>query len=95
MKKKSIEKLTEYLDSECSDYGMSYNYEWIEDCGFYEVEILREHSDLTACVRFKYNDDKDELLIELTEDSWCVSEHFEWTVKYFWMIVSPQLFPEN
>jgi hypothetical protein len=34
MNDKFIKRLEEYLDSECSDYDMSYKYEWNEDTGF-------------------------------------------------------------
>lgn len=95
MNKKFVEKLTEYLDSECSDYGMSYNYEWCPDCEFFEVEVNNDRADLKACLRFKYNEEKDELLIELSEDAWYKTDYFDYTVKYFWMLVSPELFPSN
>jgi len=95
MNKKFVEKLTEYLDSECSDYDMSYNYEWCQDSESCEVDISNDRADLKACLRFRYNEEKDELLIELSEDAWYETEHFNWTVKYFWMLVAPKLFPSN
>lgn len=95
MNKKFIEKLTEYLDSECSDYGMSYDYEWCSDSEQMEVTVKNDHSDKIKGLQFRFNEEKNELLIHLTEDCWYKTEYFDETVKYFWMLVAPALFPEN
>lgn len=93
MNKKFIEKLTEYLDSECGDYGMSYDYEWCGDSEQMEVTVKNYHSDKVKYLQFRFDEEKNELLIQLTEDCWYRTEHFDETVKYFWMLVAPALFP--
>ncbi len=93
MNDKFVKRLTEYLDSECSDYGMKYSWEWDDDC---EVKITLDHDpDRLACINFRYNEDDDDLSIELIEDSFYRTREFDETVKYFWMKVSPSLFPDN
>ena len=88
-------RLTEYLDSECDDYGLEYDYKWIEDCEWCEVDIKIEHSKDVVSLHFKYDEEKDDLLIELSEDSFYETREFDYTVKYFWMLISPTLFPPN
>lgn len=96
MKKKEIERLTEYLDSECSDYDLTYDYEWIEDCEHYEVTIKRDdYSQYTKIVIFKYDSENDDLRIELSEGSFYTTREFDETVKYFWMLITPSLWPNQ
>lgn len=95
MNKKFSERLTEYLDSECSDYSMSYTWEWNDDANYCEVLVKSDYSNREKCLKFKYNEEKDVLLIELGEDSFYETQEFDFTVKYFWMVVSPALFPEH
>lgn len=96
MNSKFKERLEEYLDSECDDYGLSYKWEWCEDMGYCEVEIKRDNRDeYTKQLYFKYNEDKDDLSIELSEDSFYTTREFDSTVKYFWMLIAPAIFPDN
>jgi len=95
MNNKFQERLTEYLDSECSDYSMSYKWEWNEDTECCEVEVKSDYSGNFKCLNFRYNEKKDDLSIELSEDSFYETREFDWTVKYFWMLISPSLFPES
>lgn len=90
MNKDFSEKLKEYLDSECDDYDLSYKWDWIEDCNFCEVIVTR--LDYTSCINFKY--ENNDLAIELSEDSYYKTRWWESSVKYFWMLISPDLFPK-
>jgi len=94
MNNKFITRLEKYLTSECSDYDLTYKWEWNEDTGCCEVEVKRDdYSQNTKCINFKYNEEKDDLMIELSEDSFYATREFDHTVKYFWMLISPSLFP--
>lgn len=95
MNKKFSARIKEYLDTECSDYGLQYDYKWCEDTECCEVKITTDHNDNIKNLNFRYDDDKDDLSIELSEDSFYVTREFDWSVKYFWMLVSPALFPNN
>lgn len=94
MNQKFANRLNDYLESECSDYDMKYSWEWNEDIGCCEVKIKRDdHTQHSKCLFFKYDENKDDLKIELSEDSFYTTREFDETVKYFWMLVSPSLFP--
>ena len=87
------EALIEYLDSECDDYGLTYDYEWSEDCDCFEVEIGLDYDDTKKChVNFKYNSDSNDLEIEISEDSYHQTRWYNSSVKYFWMKVASKLF---
>jgi hypothetical protein len=85
-------RLEEYLSSECNDYSMDYSWKWNENAGYCEVEIARY--DYRACVNFKYNMTNNTLSVDMDDDNFYETSEFDWTVKYFWMIVAPSLFPE-
>jgi hypothetical protein len=91
MNNKFTKRIEEYLISECDDYDLIYEYEWNEDTGCCEVEVKR--NDYTKCLNFKYDESCDDLTIELSEDSFYRTREFDHTVKYFWMLISPSLFP--
>ena len=96
MNDKFYKRLEEYLNSECSDYDLSYNWEWNEDTGCCEVKIKRDdYSQNIKYLNFRYIEEADDLQIELSEDSFYVTREFDYTVKYFWMLVSPSLFPNS
>lgn len=88
-------RIEEYLSDECGDYGMSYSWEWNEDSELCEATISCEHNENEKIVNFRYDEEKDDLLIELSEDSWYVTREYDSSVKYFWMLVAPTLFPNN
>ena len=90
MNKKMIDRLEDYLDSECDDYSWDYSWEWNEDTECCEVEISSE--DRNVVLSFQYDEPKDDLSIELGEDSWYVTREFDQTIKYFWMLVAPEMF---
>lgn len=92
MSNKFSKKLTEFLDYECDDYGLEYSWEYCEDTDSCEVTITR--LSYMACASFKYNYKDDQLSIELGEDSWYNVNYYDWSVKYFWMVISPGVFPE-
>ena len=85
-------RLTEYLDSECSDYGLSYSWEFDYDCNWCVVRVKKDMPSKEKTVNFRYDEKKDDLLIELSEDSFYVTREFDHTVKFFWMLVSPILY---
>ncbi len=92
MNKKFTERLVGFLDSEATDYGLQYDYKWDNDCEHCTVNISLEHDPEKSCeVYFKYREDKDDLLMELHEDGWETVREFDWTVKFFWMFVSPKI----
>ena len=94
MNQKFANRLNDYLESECSDYDMKFSWEWNEDIDCCEVEVKRDdYTQYSKCLFFKYDENKDDLKIELSEDSFYTTREFDETVKYFWMLVSPALFP--
>jgi len=95
MNSKFAARLKEYLDSECSGYDLKYDWEWDEDCGHCEVTISNKHDTYSKELNFKYDDKKDDLLIELCEDSYYETREYDYTVKYFWILISPTMFPNN
>ncbi len=95
MNKDFAERIVEYLQSECKDYDMSYYWEWVEDLGRCEVAVFLSHAPDTRIqyINFKYDEANNDLLIELIEDCFYATRESDETVKYFWMLVSPALFP--
>jgi hypothetical protein len=95
MNNKFSERLEEFLASECSDYDLKYSWEWDEDCNKCVVKISRNINPLRETeLYFKFNKSTEDLLIEMCEDSFEVVREFDHTIKYFWMILSPRLFPD-
>lgn len=88
-------RLEEYLSDECGDYGMSFRWKWDEDNEICETTISCKYNENEKIINFRYDEGKDDLLIELHEDSWYVTREFDSSVKYFWMLVAPALFPDN
>lgn len=95
MNDKFQKRLCAYLDSECSDYDLEYSWEWDEDCNWCDVKIFQDRGTRESKeIHFRYNQQSDDLSIELSEDSFYVTREFDQTVKYFWMLISPTLFPD-
>lgn len=95
MNEKFSNRLTSYLDSECDDYDLSYTWEWNDDCENCEVEVIRDNNkDFSKCLNFRYDNENDDLTIELSEGCYYVTREFDWTVKYFWMLVCPSVFSD-
>jgi len=92
MNDKFTKRLNEYLDSECDDYDLEYSWEWVDDTGCCEVEV--KNRDNFKMLNFRYDKNNDDLLIELSEDSFYITREFDQTVKYFWMLIAPTLFPD-
>lgn len=95
MNQKSVKRLEEFLSSECSDYDLSYTWEWCEDCNCFIVTITQGKDSFEPRiidVNFKYDKESDDLRVELCEDSYELTREYDETVKYFWMKVSPTLF---
>lgn len=95
MNKEFAELLEEYLSSECGDYSMSYTWKWDDDSECVVATIKSTLNNNEKEVLFRYDEKERNLLIELSEDSWYETAEFEWSVKYFWMLVAPALWPEN
>jgi hypothetical protein len=89
MNKEFARELTELLDNECRSYNLSYEWEYDPYNDEVNVEVHSEYSGKKTIVNFRW---RNHLEIELTEDSWYQIEWFEPTIKYFWMIVSRDLF---
>jgi len=95
MNNKFTKRLEEYLTTECSDYDLTYKWEWNEDTACCEVEVKRDdYSQNIKDLNFRYDQEKDDLTIELSEDSFYVTREFDSSVKYFWMLISPSIFPD-
>jgi len=96
MNDKFNKRLEEYLSSECGDYDMTYTWKWNEDTACCEVQVKRDdYSQLSTELNFRYNEKNDDLEIELSEDSFYTTREFDYSVKYFWMLVAPALFPKT
>jgi len=96
MNKNFAKRIEEYLQSECSDYDLIYKWEWNNDAQCCEVEIKRkDYTQNIKHLNFRYNNENDDLLIELSEDSFYITREFDQTVKYFWMLISPSIFPDS
>ena len=96
MKEEFVKRLENYLSSECEDYAMVYKWEWNEDTEICQVEVKRDdHTQNIKYLNFRYNELEDDLTIELCEDSFYITREFDHTVKYFWMLTAPALFPNN
>ena len=94
MNDKFVKRLEAYLKSECNAYSIRYSYEWNEDTECCEVCISDEiREELNTVLNFRYNKVENDLMVELSEDCFCTTREFDWTVKYFWMLVAPALFP--
>jgi len=95
MNDKFVELLNEYLDSECSDYSMKYSYEWNSDTECCDVTITNDYNKRNTVICFRYNKEKNSLEILLNEDfdGWYETAEHNHTVKYFWMLVAPEIFP--
>lgn len=92
MNKEFSERLKEYLDSECDDYGLEYKWEWDEDYNLCRVTVSTGniYPLLETEVSFRYENES--LMIELSEDSWYKTAEYDYTVKYFWMLIAAALF---
>ena len=90
MNNKFVKRLTGFLEMECEYYGVEYSYEWCSDCKWCNVTLNRFGDFIT--IPFRYDEEKDDLSLDMYEDNWKTVREFDWTVKYFWMVVSPVFF---
>lgn len=96
MNKKFTDRLNEYLQSECSDFDMAFDYEWEEDLGCCVVNVFRDdYTNYNKYIKFQYDEQRNVLKIELSEDSFYETREYDYSVKYFWMLVAPSLFPNS
>lgn len=90
---KGYEKVKELLESELSDYSyfkygeikLNKYYTQTDEDEYYIVSVSSIDSDINKTLSFHYNKNKDELEIELNEDSFEKVTTYDWRVKYFWM----------
>ena len=78
------EKLKELINQELGDYSYFEGwrvelYEEYENYNYYYLYVKNSNA------RFKVWDDKIE--VELSEGVFEEIEHFDWTIKYFWMAI--------
>jgi hypothetical protein len=90
MTNKFSERLTEFLDSECSDYDIEYSWNWNDDCNCCEVNISRYDNKID--VDFKYDENSNSLFIDMSDGNWQEVNEYDFLVKYFWMLISPAIF---
>ncbi len=99
--KRFLEKLELFLSIECDDYDINVEILHNEqDPGKAYVTLSRnEHSvDLDfryLSIRYNFIGDEyhDDIEMCLYEDRYEIVREYDWTVRYFWMKVSPYLFP--
>lgn len=95
MNKDFAELLEAYLDSECGDFSMSYTWRWDDDLEMAIATIKSDYNGRSKEVNFRYDEKSRSLTIELSEGSFYETAEYEWSVKYFWMLVAPALWSEN
>lgn len=83
--------LNAYLESECPDYGLEYDWEWCEDSELARVKISRDDKYSTV-LHFRFDNEGKELEIEVSEDCWYRTDYYDKSVKHFWILVASQLF---
>jgi hypothetical protein len=66
---------------------------WNNDTECCEVKITLDGSDKVKYLNFRYTEEDNDLTIELSEDSFYRTREFDETIKYFWILVAPALFP--
>jgi len=94
MNKKFARKLEEYLATECYDYDLEYDYEWNEEMKCCVVTITQKrHPEVCRRLRFKYDEEEDILSIDMGESYYRETKISGPSVKYFWILVAPSLFP--
>lgn len=82
-------ELQEFLDSEATDYFMFYT-----DIKYHRLEasVTIFRNDRSIDLEFRYSEN--DLQLYMSEDHWETVEYYSYTVKYFWMLVAPVLFPQ-
>lgn len=101
MHKRFRTALTNFLDSEATDYFMGYEIlgDTYDELSFPSVTV-KIFIDNESCVVFEEfawtthccNQTGDSLCLEMGEDHWEHVCEYSWEVKYFWMKVAPHLF---
>jgi hypothetical protein len=85
------QRIEAYLSSECEEYGLEYEWKWNEDTECCEATIT--YQDKSKELNFRF--ENMELQIELSENSFYETAEYNYSVKYFWMLICPVLFAEN
>ena len=98
MNDKFAKKIEKFLLSECSDYDLEYKWEFSPDENGVNVTIFRNkdcHNPFEEIFFFQYDEENEELKIEMYEDSFETVTNFDWRVKFLWMKLAPYAFPAN
>lgn len=85
-----INRLKEFLDSECTLYKHSYSIECNQVDNYCIVEIKDHEAEDVKRLKFRFRDD-DELELEFKEGVFYWVSERSYSVKYFWMLVSSLL----
>lgn len=91
MNKKFATRLEEFLSSELDDYSLYWDWEWDEGYEYCIVTVEDPCRNVKSESTFRYDEKNNQLLIQLGESNWHITEEFEPSVKYFWMDISPKL----
>jgi nitrous oxide reductase accessory protein NosL len=92
--KKQIETLTEFLDYALSDWSMDYDYTIVDsDESYYVFDVEITYMGNCANANFKVLRDSTTMMVEMGGNNWKVVDHHSPDVRWFWMKVSPYLFP--
>lgn len=93
--KKQIEALNEFLQEELSDWSdMAFDYE-VHDKhnGIVYFEVTIKHMDEQATFNCRVNDEDFNVEIEMGEGNYYTVCSFDHSIRNFWIIVAPQIFP--
>ena len=88
MNKQFLTELMEFLENELGDYDLAWDFAIDEDV--VTVTVTGTHH--TGEVLFRREGGL--LEVEIYEDTWMVVVHYDWRVKYFWMVLAPQIWSE-
>lgn len=87
-----VERLEDYLNSEVPE-ECSYTYTFNHSTRGYDVLISTYLIDVSMNIYFKFYEENGALLIKDHNGFWRETSKDDASVKYFWMQVSPMLFP--
>ncbi len=95
---KFLEKLESFLSSECDDYDIEFSIMPYDEAYSGKLyTILKRHEQSVDLIfryqLFRYQPEYNDIEMCLYEDHYEIVREYDWTVRYFWMKVSPYLFP--
>jgi len=96
MEKEFRLRLGEFLNTECSEYGLKWEYRFDEDYELLKVTIYREdfYPKFEKIMYFDYDEQKKHLRLAMDKDLEVFEtvKEYDWSVKYFWMLLAPSCF---